>query len=126
MDDRAYLRAAKVRFVEAMDGGMNWQDAAAQAGLLISRATAYRIWLRAWREGPSSFEDARHGHPAKLLAPIQDWLIAYCQAAPYTPSHQLQPLIQHHFDITLSIRHLNRVRAALGVGWVRPPAPKKT
>jgi transposase len=126
LDDRAYLRAAKARLVEAMDGGMNWEDAAAEAGLFVSRATAYRIWLRAWREGPDSFEDARHGHPAKLIAPIQTWLVAYCQAAPHTPSHLIQPLIQHHFGITLSVRHLNRVRAALGVGWVRPPPPKKT
>lgn len=126
MDDRAYLRAARARLVEEMDDGASWEEAVATAGLLVSRATAYRIWLRAWREGPSAFEDERHGHPAKLHAPIQTWLVAYCQAAPHTPSHELQPLVQHHFGITLSVRHLNRVRAALGVRWVRPRSPKKT
>jgi len=40
MDDRAYLRAAKARLVDAMDRGVAWEDAAAQAGLLVSRATA--------------------------------------------------------------------------------------
>ena len=52
MDDRAYLRAAKARLVVAMDRGMHWEDAAAQAGLLVSRANAYRLWLRACCEGP--------------------------------------------------------------------------
>jgi len=126
MDDRAYLRAARARLVEEMDDGASLEEAVATAGLLVSRATAYRIWLRAWREGPSAFEDERHGHPAKLHAPIQTWLVAYCQAAPHTPSHELQPLIQHHFGITLGVRHLNRVRAALGVRTVRPRSPKKT
>jgi transposase len=126
MDDRAYLRAARARLVEEMDDGASWEQAVATAGLLVSRATAYRIWLRAWREGPSAFEDARHGQRAKLHAPIQTWLVAYCQAAPHTPSYELQPLVQHHFGITLSVRHLNRVRAALGVRWVRPRSPKKT
>ncbi len=120
MEDRAYLRAARARLVEQMDHGASWEEAVAAAGLLVSRATAYRLWLRAWREGPSAFEDARHGHPAKVLAPFQTWLVAYCQAAPHTPSHELQPLVQHHFGITISVRHPNRVRAALGVRWVRP------
>jgi len=126
MDDCAYFCAARARLVEEMDHGASWQEAVAAAGLLVSRATAYRIWLRAWREGPSSFEDARHGHPTKVLAPFQTWLVAYCQTAPHTPSHQLQPLVQHQFGITISVRHLNRVRAALGVRWVRPHSPKKT
>jgi transposase len=126
MDDRAYLRAARARLVEEIDHGASWEEAVATAGLLVSRATAYRIWLRAWREGPSAFEDQRHGQRTKLHAPIQTWLVAYCQAAPHTPSHELQPLVQHHFGITLSVRHLNRVRAALGVRWIRPRCPKKT
>jgi len=126
MDDRAYLRAAKARLVDAMDRGVGWEDATAEAGLLLSRATAYRLWLRACCEGQAAFEDGRHGHPAKTCTPIRTWLVAYCQAAPHTPSHELQILVQQHFGITISVRQLNRVRAALGVGWVRPPAPKKT
>lgn len=124
--DRAYLRAAKARLVEAMDQGASWDDAAATAGLLVSRATAYRLWLRACCEGPTAFEDGRHGHGAKTCQPIRTWLVAYSQATPHTPSHELQILVQQHFGITISVRQLNRVRAALGVRWVRPPAPKKT
>ena len=124
--DRAYFRTAKERLVEAMDQGLPWEEAAASAGLLISRATAYRIWLRACCEGPAAFDDQRHGHPSKTCPPIRDWLLAHCQAAPHTPSHQLKPLIQQLFDLTISVRQLNRVRAALGISWVRPPSPKKT
>lgn len=123
--DREYLRSAKARLVAEMDAGATWDDAAATAGLLVSRATAYRLWLRAWREGPDAFEDGRHGHPAKLRSELQHWLLDTCHAAPHTPSHVLQARIQEHFGLTISVRHLNRVRAALGVRWVRPPAPKK-
>lgn len=126
MDDRAYLRAAKARLVEAMDRGMNWEDATAEAGLLVSRATAYRLWLRACCEGPLAFEDRRHGHPAKLRAPIQDWIVAHCQDAPHTPSHILQGLIADQFGITASIRQINRVRAERNVRTVRRRTPKKT
>jgi transposase len=125
MDDRAALRAAKARLVAAMDQGAPWEDAVATAGLLISRATAYRIWLRACCEGNSAFEDRRHGHPAKLCSPIPVWIVAHCQAHPHTPSHDLQMAIQERFRITISVRHLNRVRAAWGVRFVRPPTPQK-
>jgi transposase len=124
--DRVYLRAAKARLVEAMDRGVAWEDAAAAAGLLVSRATAYRLWLRACCEGTAAFEDGRHGHPAKTCAAIRTWLVAHCHCAPHTPSHELQRLVQQHFGITISVRQLNRVRAALGVRTVRAPAPKKT
>jgi transposase len=126
MDDRTYLRTAKARLVEAMDRGVAWDTAAAHAGLLVSRATAYRLWLRACCEGPAAFEDGRHGHPAKTGAPIRTWLVHHCQSAPHTPSHELQHLISEHFGITISVRQINRVLAALGVRWIRPPAPKKT
>ena len=125
MDDRAYLRAAKARLVEAMDRGVGWQDAAAEAGLLLSRATAYRLWLRACCEGASAFEDRRHGHPAKVCGPIPEWIVMHCQAHPHTPSHALQTAIQQRFGITISVRHLNRVRAAWGVRFERPTAAQK-
>ena len=125
MDDRAYLRAAKARLVAAMDQGVGWEEAAATAGLLISRATAYRIWLRACCEGNSAFEDQRHGHPAKVCGPIPLWIIAQCQAHPHAPSHVLQMAIQERFGITISVRHLNRVRAALGVRFIRPRTSQK-
>ena len=125
MDDRAYLRAAKARLVDAMDRGVGWEDAAAAAGLLLSRASAYRLWLRAGCEGKSAFEDRRHGHPAKVCGSIPEWIVTHCQAHPHTPSHALQRAIQERFGITISVRHLNRVRAAVGVRFRRPASAQK-
>ncbi len=121
----ADYRAAKAALIAAMDEGYPWQEAAAKAGVVVSRATAYRLWLRAWREGPSALDDARHGHPSKLRAPIQQWLLETCTQTPTTPSPALQVTIADRFGITVSVRQLNRVRAALGVPAVRPRAPKK-
>jgi transposase len=124
--DRAYLRTAKARLVEAMDRGLAWDEAAVSAGLLISRATAYRLWLRACCEGATAFDDHRHGHPSKTCPLIRTWLLAQCQDTPHIPTHELQLLIQQQFGMSISVRQLNRVRAALGVRTVRPPTPKKT
>lgn len=125
MHDRAYLRAAKARLVAAIDQRVGWEEAAATAPLLISRATAYRIWLRACCAGPSPFEDQRHGHPAKVRGPVPAWIVAQCQAQPQMPSHVLQIAIQQRFAITLSVRHLNRVRAAVGVRFERSTTAQK-
>jgi transposase len=104
-----------------MDEGYPWQEAAAKAGVVVSRATAYRLW----RDGPSAVDDGRHGHPSKLRDPIRHWLVEVCTAAPATPSHTLQTTIQEQFGITVSVRQINRVRAALGVRAVRSTPPKK-
>jgi hypothetical protein len=60
----ADYRAAKAAMVASMDQGVPWQAAADRAGVVISRATAYRLWLRSWRDGPSFLDDGRHGHPS--------------------------------------------------------------
>jgi transposase len=108
-----------------MDEGYPWQEAAAKAGVVVSRATAYRLWLRAWREGPSCLDDGRHGHPSKLRDPIRHWLVEACTAAPTTASPVLQTAIRDRFGITVSVRQINRVRAALGLRAVRAAPPKK-
>ncbi len=121
----ADYRAAKAAMIASMDEGFPWQEAAAQAGVVVSRATAYRLWLRSWREGPSYLDDARHGHPSKLRAPVRQWLLETCTQAPTTPSHALQTTIADTFGVSVSVRQINRVRAALGVRTRRPRAPKK-
>ena len=126
MDDRTYRQDAKARLVAAMDAGCRWDEAAATAGILVSRSTAYRLSLRACCEGPSAFVDGRHGHASKLRDPLPAWIVAYCQTQPHAPSHQLHGAILAEFDRTISVRHLSRVRTALGVPWVRPPRQKKT
>jgi transposase len=117
----ADYRAAKAALIAYMDEGYPWQEAAAKAGVVVSRATAYRLW----RDGPSAVDDGRHGHPSKLRDPIRHWLVEVCTAAPATPSHTLQTTIQEQFGITVSVRQINRVRAALGVRAVRSTPPKK-
>ncbi len=122
----ADYRAAKATLVAYMDEGYSWQEAAANAGVVVSRATAYRLWLRAWRDGPSALDDGRHGHPSKLRDPIRHWLVEVCTAAPATPSQALQTTIQAQFGVIVSVRQINRVRVALGVRTVRPALPKKS
>ena len=125
MDDRTDRQDAKARLVAAMDAGCRWDEAAHTAGILVSRSTAYRLSLRAGREGPSAFVDGRHGHASKLRDPHPAWIAASCHAQPHASSPQLQQAIQAEFDRTISVRHLSRVRTALGVPWVRPPRQKK-
>ncbi len=121
----ADYRAAKAAMIDYMNEGYRWDVAARMAGVVVSRATAYRLWLRSWREGPSCLDDARHGHPSKLRDPIRRWLLDTCTQAPTTSSPALQTTIAERFGITVSVRQINRVRASLGVRAVRPRAPKK-
>lgn len=121
----AEQRAAKATMVSFMDQGYRWHEAASRAGVSVSRATAYRLWLRSWREGPSYLDDGRHGHPSKLRDHIRHWLLDTCTHAPSTPSPRLQAMLAHEFAISVSVRHINRVRTALGVPSLRSPFPKK-
>ena len=68
----ADARAAKATMVSSMDQGYPWHEAASMAGVVVSRATAYRLWLRSWREGPSSLDDRRHGHPGSRARNSRD------------------------------------------------------
>ena len=118
-------RAARERLVAHMEAGLSWQAAAAAAGVVVGRSTAFRLRRRVQREGPSALDDHRHGHPAKFRPPIQDWVLATCRAAPHTPSQALQTALHRQFGLTVSVRQINRVRRALGVPFVRAPHPKK-
>ena len=67
MDDRTARHDAKARLVAAMDAGCRWDEAAATAGILVSRSTAYRLSLRAGCEGPSAFMYSARWIPRSLL-----------------------------------------------------------
>ena len=118
-------RAAKAHLVAALDAGMAWRAAAASVGVTTSEATAYRLRRRARLEGDAAFDDHRHGYAYKLPPAVRQWLAAYCQDHPHTPSHALQTLLRQLFDVLVSIGHLNAVRADLGVRYVRPVQGKK-
>jgi transposase len=133
--DRDARRAARRRLVEGMRRGQPWHEAAAAAGLVVGRSTAYRLRRRAQTEGEAALEDRRHGHPSKLRAPVRAWLEGFCRGRPPPPSHVVQAALRERFGLRVSVGHLNAVRAALGLGRprgaggngpgaaARPPAP---
>jgi transposase len=113
--DAAHRHAAKVQFVAGMLRGQPWQEAASLAALQISQATAYRLLQRVRADGEAALYDGRHGHASKLREPIRQWLEAYCRASPAYPSRTVQTVLYERFEVWISITHLNRIRAALGV-----------
>lgn len=66
--------------------------------------------------GEAAFQDGRYGHPAKLREAVLQWLVATCRAAPQMPSREVQAALQDQFGVHVSLGHLNRVRAQLGIG----------
>ena len=119
-------RAAKEQMVALMQAGHRWQEAAAQAGIPISRSTAYRLLRQVRSRGKAAFEDGRHGHPAKLRTDERAWLETYCHTSPGTPSRVVQTAFQERFGIQISIGYLNQVRARLGLGRRTPVSGEKT
>jgi transposase len=124
--DQAERRRAKAQLVANMAAGQSWREAAAQAGLTISRSAAYRLAQRARTEGEGALEDQRHGHPSKLSAPVQQWLVATCREAPYQSGQMLQAALEQRFGLQVSRGHLNAIRARLGLKRPRGGVGKKS
>lgn len=77
----------------------------------------YRL-LKAFRQwGKAALSDGRHGHPSKLRGAARAFLEERCRQAPQTPSSIIQMELQEHFDLSVSISQINRVRVALGVNF---------
>jgi transposase len=114
--DNEHDQAARMHLVMLMQAGYPWHKAAATAGLHISRSTAYRLVEAVQTRGEVAFQDRRHGHPTKLREAVLQWLRAFCHSAPQTSSREVQAALQEQFGIQVSIGHLNRVRAQLGIG----------
>jgi transposase len=119
-------RAAKEQMFALMQAGHRWQEAAAQAGIQVSRSTAYRLLRQVRTRGKVAFQDGRHGHPAKLRTNERVWLENYCHTSPGTPSRVVQTAFQERFGIQISIGYLNQVRARLGLARRTQEAGKKT
>ena len=117
--NRDQRRLAKQQFLRGMFAGLAWHEAAARAGLPIKRSAAYLLWRRFHLEGETALDDHRQGHPAKLHPEVRAWIVQACQAAPTRPSHDLQATMQAHFGLTISVGHLNHVRAALNLSTQR-------
>lgn len=117
---------AKRQMMELMQAGQPWQEAARMAGVQTSRSTAYR-WFQAYRiRGETALQDGRHGHPAKVLPAVLNWLELRCQATSLVASSQLRKELQEQLGVHLSISHLNAVRAAHGWGNAANQVEKKT
>ncbi|HEX6481108.1 MAG TPA: helix-turn-helix domain-containing protein [Ktedonobacteraceae bacterium] len=119
-------RAAKEQMIVLMQAGHQWQEAAAQARIQVSRSTAYRLLRLVRTRGKAAFQDGRHGHPAKLRIAERAWLESYYRASPGAPSRVVQATLQERFGIHISIGYLNQVRANLGLGSRIHEAGKKT
>jgi transposase len=113
-------RAAKEQLIALMQAGHPWHEAAAMAGVQIGRSAAYQLLRNVRLRGDAALHDGRHGHLAKLRPPVREWLEVMCREVPSTPSHVVQAALQERFGILVSIGHLNRVRAELGVGSRTP------
>ncbi len=119
-------RAAKEQMIALMQAGYRWQAVAAQAGIQISRSTAYRLLRLVRTRGKAAFQDGRHGHPAKLRTAERTWLETYCHTSPHPSSRVVQAAFQEQFGIQISIGYLNQVRANLGLGSRTQETGKKT
>src|SRR5262249_41084494 len=117
---RDQRRVAKAQLVAHMDAGLSWRVAATQVGSITSEATAHRLRRRLRQGGEQAFADHRHGYAYKVLPAVRQWLLAYCQQHPHTPSHALQITLREQFDVLISVGYLKQIRAALGVSYLRP------
>jgi transposase len=118
--DRTERRAARARFLEAIEAGASWQEGARQAGLPLKRSAAYQLRCRMRLEGPQALDDRRQGHPSKCRTEVRTWLEQTCRAQPHRPGWQLQHYLVAQFGITVSVSQINRLRATLGVRYQRP------
>jgi transposase len=108
-------RAAKEHLLADLQHGCSVPEAHRRAPILLHRTTIYRFRQRVHADPVAALEDGRHGHPVKLRGEVRDWLVAFCQETPHTPSHMIQAALQERFGLLVSISQLNRVRAALGL-----------
>lgn len=115
MKETKHAPEAKRQMMDLMQAGTSWREAARQAGVQSSRSTAYRWWQAYRVHGEAALRDGRHGHPAKVREPVLQWLERRCRDDPHLTSFHLQQECQDHFGVTISITHLNHIRATHGL-----------
>jgi transposase len=108
----AQRRAAKQPLLADLQEGFSVQETQARALIPCHQATIYRLRQRLQADPATALDDGRHGHPLKLRGVVRDWLVAFCQEAPHTPSHLIQVALYERFGLLISISQLNRFRAA--------------
>lgn len=108
-------RMRKRKILVLLQAGHSLQEALATEENSVCRSTAYRLLREFQACGEDALHDGRHGHPAKLCKSVRQWLVTTCRPTPQMPSRELQTAVQKHFGVLVSIGHLNRVRAELGI-----------
>ncbi len=112
---------AKIRMAELMLRGLNWEEAAKQAGVVTSRSSAHWFLDAYLSRGEKVLEERRRGHAHKILGKVLSWLLAECQEKPEITARELQEGIDKHFAVRVSRGHINLVRRKHGVS-----RPKKS
>jgi transposase len=110
------LLATKKQMISLMQTGHTWREAATATEASVCRSSTYRLLQQVQMKGDAAFSDGRHGHPSKLPEVVLQWLLVTCRANSQIPSREVQTSLQEQFGIHVSIGHLNRVRAQLGIG----------
>jgi transposase len=108
-------RGVKQQLLAAFEHGSSVSDLLSTTAVPLHRATVYRLHQRFQTDPETALADGRHGHRSLLGGEIRAWLEAFCRATPDCPSRTVQIALSDRFGIWVSIAHLNRVRATLGV-----------
>jgi transposase len=106
----AHQDPAKITMAELMLRGVNWQEAAKQAGVVTSRSGAYWFVDAYCLRGEEVLEERRHGHAHKVVGDVLVWLLAECREKPESTARELQGAIDERFGVRVSRRHINQVR----------------
>jgi transposase len=108
-------RVVKQQILAAFEHGCSVPDLLSTTAVPLHRATVYRLHQRFQTDPETALSDGRHGHPSKIRGDVRAWLEAYCQATPGCTSRTVQTALSERFALWVSIAHLNRVRASLGL-----------
>jgi transposase len=108
-------RLVKQEIVAAFADGCSVADLLSTTPVPLHRATVYRLHQRFQTNPEIALSDGRHGHPSKVRGEVRAWLEAYCQATPECTSRMVQAALSEQCGVWVSIAHLNRVRASLGL-----------
>ena len=110
---------AKIKMAELMLRGINWEEAAKQAGVVTSQSSAYWFVDAYCLRGEKVLEERRQGHAHKIVGDVLVWLLVECREKPEITARELRAGIEDRFSVRVSQSHLNYVRRVYGVS--RPP-----
>jgi transposase len=108
-------RVVKQQILAAFEHGSSVSDLLSTTPVPLHRATVYRLHQRFQTNPETALADGRQGHSSKLRGEVRVWLEAFCRATPECTSCTVQTALSERFGVWVSIAHLNRVRATLGL-----------